>query len=270
MGVAYTGWETRYLNSPEYRVKNKKVFGGCAESDQFWQEMGINIWQHYDLGSKGVTVLNGDGAGWIDKARIYLPFLNYRMLDGYHLQRNLLRGLRRSEFLPRVRKAVTEHDKEKTIELLNEAKGYRRTQKDKKKVEDLKNYILDHWDNILDYREKDIPTPEEARGMGIIESNVDYILADRLKKQGISWSEKGVENISRVIIAHERDELERLLLKEEESETEEVSRKKVFRRFKSNQKPSEDQFFKKTSEPAEGASYRFLKDICRNVSKSPV
>ena len=153
--------------------------------------MGINIWQHYDLDSDGVTVLNGDGAGWIHRAKTYLPFLNYRMLDSYHPQRNLLKGLGRSEFLSKVRGAIADYDKEKTIKLLNEAKSYRKNQKDRKKVESLKNYILKHWENILDYRKKDISTPNIARGMGIIESNVDYILAGRLKKQGISWSEEG-------------------------------------------------------------------------------
>jgi len=272
LGVAYTGWENRYFNSKEYRVKNKKIFGGCAESDQFWQEMGINIWQHYDLGSEGVTVLNGDGASWIHRAKTYLPFLNYRMLDSYHLQRNLLNGLGRSKFLPKVREAIADYDKEKTIKLLDEAKSYRKNQKDRKKVESLKKYILKHWENILDYRKKDISTPNIARGMGIIESNVDYILADRLKKQGISWSEEGAQNISRVIIAYESGELEELLLKEEkeEQDTDGVARQKAFRRLQSNQKPSENLFFKMTSEPAEGAAYRFLKDICRNVPESPV
>ena len=269
LGVTYTGWETRFLNSQEYRVKNKKIFGGCADSEKFWQEVALNIRQRYILGSDGMTVLNGDGAGWVGRAKTYLPSLNYRMLDSYHLQRKLLRGLGRSEFLPKVRKAIAEYDKEKTVKLLDKAKSYRRTQKDKEKVKELKNYILEHWENIPDYREKDISTPEVARGMGVIESNVDYILADRLKKQGISWSKEGAKNISRVIIAYENDELEKLLLKEEQEIKEDgVSHKRAYRRLKRNQKPSEEQFFKMTSEPAEGAAYRFLKEICRNVGES--
>lgn len=263
LSVAYTGWEMRYLNSKEYRVKNKKIFGGCAESDKFWQELGINIWKHYELGDDGVTVLNGDGAAWISKAERYLPFLNYRMLDSYHLQRNLLRALGRSEFLPRVRKAISEHDREKTLKLLDRAKSYRRIEKDREKIEDLKEYILNHWENMKDYRKKDISTPEIARGMGVMESNVDYILADRLKKQGISWSEEGVENISRVIIAYENGNLEDLLLEDTEGGLEEKTQKKAMRTVKSNQRPSESQFFHDTSEPSAGAAYRFLRDICR-------
>ncbi|SDM39766.1 hypothetical protein, partial [Halarsenatibacter silvermanii] len=75
----------------------------------------------------------------------------------------------------------------------------------------------------------------------------------------------------RVIIAYESGELEELLLQEEQEQNPEgVSSQKAYKSLKQNQKPSEDLFFKMTSEPAKGAAYRFLKDICRNVPGSPV
>ncbi len=86
--------------------------------------------------------------------------------------------------------------------------SYRKKKKDKKKVIKLKKYLLNNWDALLDYRERDLDLPENVRGMGAMESNIDKIIADRFKKKGMRWTRKGARNLLKVIIAKENGKLE--------------------------------------------------------------
>ena len=117
-------------------------------------------------------------------------------------------------FTPKLKKALIDHDKEKVMELLDKAESYRKKDKDKKKVGQLRRYILNNWEEIKDFRERGYCLPDDTRGMGVIESNIDKILANRFKKQGISWSVEGAENLARIIIADRNGELDEIITKE--------------------------------------------------------
>ena len=44
--------------------------------------------------------------------------------------------------------------------------------------------------------------------MGAMESNIDKVLANRFKKQGMRWSKDGARNLAKIIIADRNNELE--------------------------------------------------------------
>jgi len=46
------------------------------------------------------------------------------------------------------------------------------------------------------------------RGLGAIESNVDKLIADRMKKRGMSWTRKGADRMARLISLREMGELD--------------------------------------------------------------
>ena len=208
LGMSYQGWERKHPSSEEYRVIDKKFYGGVFESTKFWEQTASNLHKYFRFNEDAVTVLNGDGAGWIATGEEYIPYSPYRVLDSFHWNRKILRKLGRSSFVPKVQEAIKEHDKDRLIEVLEKAKSYRKKQKDKKKVEELKEYLLNNWEALKDYREEDLDLPKNIRGMGAIESNIDKILANRFKKRGMRWSKDGARNLAKIILADRNDELE--------------------------------------------------------------
>ena len=48
---------------------------------------------------------------------------------------------------------------------------------------------------------------EGLRGLGAIEGNVDKLIADRMKKRGMSWTRRGADRMARLISLRERGDL---------------------------------------------------------------
>jgi len=65
---------------------------------------------------------------------------------------------------------------------------------------------MDNWYGLRDYRlEVD---GDGLRGLGAIEGNVDKLIADRMKKRGMSWTRKGADRMARLISLREMGELD--------------------------------------------------------------
>jgi len=45
------------------------------------------------------------------------------------------------------------------------------------------------------------------RGLGAIEGNIDKLIADRMKKRGMSWTRRGVNRMARLISVREQGDL---------------------------------------------------------------
>ena len=208
IGICYEGWEKKHPMSDEYLVKDKRVFGGVFASDVFWQEATTHLYENYRFTSQTITLLNGDAAAWIANGVEFVPSITAWSLDDFHWNRKIRKLLGRSKFIPDVYQAIRDKDKEKLVEVLNKAKSYRRKKKDKKKVEDLKEYLLRYWENIQSFEDRGIDVPDEMRGMGAIESNVDKILVIRVKNEGMSWTIEGLKNLAAIIITDRNNELE--------------------------------------------------------------
>lgn len=65
------------------------------------------------------------------------------------------------------------------------------------KLNTFRTYVLRNWDRIFDWREKVEQAPEDARGLGAMESNQRHI-SFRMKKRGMHWSEEGCEAMVKV------------------------------------------------------------------------
>ncbi len=208
LSMSYRGWEKRHPSSEDYRLTNKKFYGGVFNSDKFWQQTSVKMYEYYSFEEDAVTVLNGDGAKWVNTGMDYIPAISTRLLDSFHWSRKIYRCLGRSSYIPKVYDAIEKHDKKELKRCLDEARSYRKTKKDKKKVDELETYLINNWEGLEDYREKDLNIPDNVRGMGAMESNIDKVLANRMKKQGMSWSKAGARNLAKIIIADRNNELE--------------------------------------------------------------
>lgn len=56
----------------------------------------------YDPGVEFRTILNGDGASWIDTGKEYLPKLTLRNLDEFHVNRRIFQALGGSRYIEKI------------------------------------------------------------------------------------------------------------------------------------------------------------------------
>lgn len=219
LGISYNGWEKRNLGSEEYVTKNKKIHGGVFDQEQFWKEVGSQIYKDNKF-ENATVVLNGDGASWIDKGLEYIPEIDMRELDSYHWNKKTTTKLGNSRYKEKIREDIRNRDKESLKNHLNKAKSYQKTKKKKSQVEELKTYLLKHWEELNDYRNKISAPAKEFRGLGAMESNIDKILANRMKKKGMSWSYSGASNLAKVLIAKQNKQLKEMITTEIKSNNE--------------------------------------------------
>ena len=100
-------------------------------------------------------------------------------------------------FKQKIHQALKTHNLETLTIWLD---TYESTLEDTQAVEKLINfrtYILRNWDRIFDWRKKIEHVPEDARGLGAMESNQRHI-SYRMKKRGMHWSESGCEAMVKV------------------------------------------------------------------------
>jgi hypothetical protein len=213
LGISYQGWEKRHPSSEEYNLTGKKYYGGVFSSNRFWEETTAKLYEDYRFKKQAVTVLNGDGAPWITTGQEYIPDLSVRQLDSFHWNTKIYRKLGRSSYIPKIYDAIEAEDKPALKKHLRNAKSYRKKKKDKEKVDELETYLLNHWEALQDYRSRDLDLPDSVRGVGAIESNIDKVLANRFKKQGMRWSKEGARNLAKIIIADRNGKLEQKLAK---------------------------------------------------------
>ncbi len=65
----------------------------------------------------------------------------------------------------------------------------------------VRSYILNNSSGLADYRLRlDEGQARGLRGLGAMESNVDKMVANRMKKRGMSWTKAGASRMSRLIL----------------------------------------------------------------------
>ena len=75
-----------------------------------------------------------------------------------------------------------------------------------REIAQLRGYILNNAGGLKDYRLR-VESGSFLRGMGIIESNIDKLVAGRMKKRGMSWTKRGGDRMVRLINLREQGEL---------------------------------------------------------------
>ena len=201
LGIAHEGWQK--ISKDRYKLKEKSVYGGIMSGDRFWHGFSLTLAKKYDLSRIGKVIVSGDGASWVKKGADMLGGL-YE-LDRFHLKRALHRGLDSEALVAEVYQACITGEIDKLDRLLTGAQE-KATGDKAKEIMKLRGYLMDNWYGLRDYRlEVD---GDGLRGLGAIEGNVDKLIADRMKKRGMSWTRKGADRMARLISLREMGELD--------------------------------------------------------------
>jgi hypothetical protein len=213
VGIAHEGWQE--ISKERYKLKGKSVYSGIMNGDRFWEGFSLSLAKKYDLSRIGKVIVGGDGAPWVKEGAELLGGL-YE-LDRFHLKRALHqgfalegsspKGLANDPLVVEVYESCIRGEISKVDRLLIEAQE--KADSDKaKEIMRLRGYLMENCYGLRDYR-------LEVDGGGLrvlskakdLEGNVDKLIADRMKKRGMSWTKRGADRMARLISLREQGNL---------------------------------------------------------------
>lgn len=174
------------------KLKYLHYFAGLyPDSTELWFEVLDYLDERYDLAAIESIFIMGDGASWIKQGLEIIPKSRF-VLDRFHLEKYLQDGLRKDPAtLFQVREALERGDKEAVKILLRNAQEATQEEKELKKLQILRKYLVNNWIGIITSQEY----PELSLG-GSVEGHVSHILSARLSSRPMGWSQKGVDQMS--------------------------------------------------------------------------
>ena len=188
---------------PRRRLENRHTVAGITDGRGIWEEGSCVFGQKWALPEVKQIRIGGDGASWIKRGVEHFPGATY-YLDLFHLRKRLTEALSNTAAYTAVTDGLARLDKEAVLRALDQEmsllKGAR-----KKRVRELKKYLLDNWSGIA-------RLPEEER-LGTIEGQVRHTIARRMKRVGARWTLKGAGRMGRLLAAKANGELSRYVAK---------------------------------------------------------
>ena len=203
IAYVYEGLEPEAPKSKRFRLINPKYFGGLYEGskgvENFWREVYDYMSATYDLDYVKKIYINGDGASWIKSGRKWIAGSTF-VLDKFHMQKYIVSatshlkdsaGDARDEIYHAINKKakwMAEVTFEKILNVTEE-------ETKRQKVECSMNYILGHWDGIMQ--------SERNKGLQVgcsVEGHVSHIYADRMSSRPLGWSSHGVNQMAKLRI----------------------------------------------------------------------
>lgn len=223
VGIAYEGWKE--VSKDRYKVTEKTAYSGIMDGDRFWEGFSLALAKKYDLSRIGKVIVGGDGASWVKEGAELLGGIY--QLDKFHLKRAIHRGLANDSLGAEVYQACVTGDISTVDGLLLEAQQKANTDRESEIME-LRSYLIANCHGLRDYRlEID---DSNLRGLGAIEGNVDKLVANRMKKRGMSWTLKGAQRMARLISLREMGQIHYWITHGDKSEDRRLSKTGVIKR----------------------------------------
>jgi hypothetical protein len=199
VGIAYEGWEL--VSKGRYKVQQKTSYCALDSERGFWEGFSLKLAHRYDLSRINDIVVGGDGASWV-KSGVELLGGRFQ-LDRFHLLRGLRQALSQSrELVYPVYQACNQGNYQLALSYLDKAKG-EATGEEKQKIKQIIGYISDNAAGLRDYRLDAGAEGQHLRRTGAIESNVDKLVANRMKKRGMSWTIAGAKYMACLLMVAE-------------------------------------------------------------------
>jgi hypothetical protein len=199
---AYEGWRRLPQQAERYALVGKRLYGHGDETLPFWEAASLEWSRRWDLSRVRQVVINGDGAAWIDEGVEWFPGA-VRQRDGFHLARWCARAVG-WEAGQRVYQQIRAGQPAAALALLAQAPPRPGAQAGKA-LATLRRQAA----SGADWRRQVAAVPLEARGLGTMESQEDKLVANRMKKRGMSWTIAGAQRMAKVIQLAANNEVSR-------------------------------------------------------------
>ncbi len=182
IGVMFRG--TEGMSGKRRKTVKRKVFAQVAEGADFGERL-YAVFREHGLSSEEPVHMVADGAGWIRNVRSAVFPCGRYTLDLYHLKE-------------RASRVLMEHQERPFFEQVNQDKlkeglAYLRTLRgsDPSHERDLQEFVHYVEENLSGMHY----TADAVRGSGIIEKMTDIVVKKRMKRQGMTWSQRGANNL---------------------------------------------------------------------------
>jgi hypothetical protein len=173
--IAYEGWRRLSSKEERYALVNKRVYCQANDEIPFWEGVSLEWARKWDFDFLKEIVIGGDGANWIDNGIGEFAH-SVRQLDGFHLARACGRGWQDGKA---IYEAIRAGDVSKARDLINYSVPRKGSG-----VNQARRYVKRNIEKGKDWR---IVSGVEGRALGTMESNEDKLVANRMKKRGLSW-----------------------------------------------------------------------------------
>lgn len=216
VAIAYDGW--RKDGSDRYRLNNKVVFAGFAESKEFHRIREAKINHIYNTDEIKYRILNGDGASWIKKVPEKETVFQ---LDPFHRNKAIRENLAHKKAQTDVFSFLRDSDTEGLFQYLEMYRDSLANETEIESAEELIGYFRENEKGLLPYQEQipDIPdSPNDLlyRNMGTMEGHIWSIIAKRMKRNHTSWSRRGANNLAKILAKKSEGKLDEVIAKLEE------------------------------------------------------
>jgi len=177
----------------EYRNRliNRVAFATVTKSnEEFWSEVLGYITQRYDMAKVKCIYLHADGGTWIKKAEEIIPNLKV-YLDEFHIRKYLRKLPKEKEYkeiVNAIYKSLDINDKEEFTVQIEKLNNMVSDEKLKKKTEEVKKYIENNWEPVVNRLSKEITG-------SCTEAMNDHICAERISYHGCAWDRYSLEKL---------------------------------------------------------------------------
>lgn len=204
LAVIYDGWVKRSPGSDEYITHNKIACAGFASSKEFKELVDATIAKEYNVDEIEIKIINGDGASWIKESLGEEGV--YFQLDPFHKSQAVIKNVEDKKDARKLIKMLDEGKAEESLEYITKLMIEQKDdEKQMEKLEKLYNYLVANKEGITPYQKREeIKIPEAPEGieykhLGTMENNIFDILANRMNAGKMSWTEKGANNLAKIL-----------------------------------------------------------------------
>lgn len=179
VGVAYSGKEAG-------RVKDKVIHIDLDEGECFWQGLTIKVAKVFDFTKLGRTFIGGDGASFVRIGQRLFSRSTFR-LDPFHVARAMKGVLGWTKESYKATREALSGNIDAAIAVLDK-KAAIVDDKKQQQITQVKRYLRNNADGL-----------GVGPSLGTIETNVDKLVANRMKKRGMSWTKTGARRMLKLL-----------------------------------------------------------------------
>ena len=201
LGVMYSGkeLESETAKYRRYRLKEKTLYGGIEEPDEFGEKLYLKGEEKLCLSKAKHQLVLGDGDLWIKNIAQGPYFMATYQLDWRHLTVKIQQTFSdQPKLVSELVDYLYSGQGEKMVATLKLAHLLCDDRDKSESIADLVSYIESNRDGL--YGSRSLRDKVEDKtvlvcGTGAMEKNIDTVIDRRFKRHGQSWTTQGVNNL---------------------------------------------------------------------------
>jgi hypothetical protein len=206
LGVMYSGkeLESETAKYKRYRLKEKTLYGGIEDSDEFGEKLYLKGEEKLCLSQARHQLVLGDGDTWIKNIAQGPYFMATYQLDWRHLMVKIRQTFSdQPKLVSELISYLYSGQGEKMLATVKLA-GLLCEDRDKsQKIADLATYMESNRDGL--YGSRSLQEEIGAKvvlvcSTGAMEKNIDIVINRRFKRHGQSWTTEGANNLLKLRI----------------------------------------------------------------------